>query len=109
MSNLVKHIDESNFEQEVAQSDLPVLVDFWAPWCGPCKMIAPMVEQLAQSYEGRAKVVKIDIQDHPKLAQRFHVRNIPTLMVLKKGEVQGTQVGAVPASAIAQMLDRSLS
>lgn len=108
MNDLVKHINESNFEQEVVQSDLPVLVDFWAPWCGPCKMIAPVIEQLAQTYEGRAKVVKIDVEQFPQLAKRFNVRNIPALMVLKKGEVQASQVGAVPASAIAQMLDKTL-
>lgn len=87
-------LTDDNFEEEVLNSDQPVLVDFWATWCGPCRQIAPIVEDLADEFEGRAKVGKVDVDDNPQTAQQFGVRSIPTLLFFKNGEVQETLVGA---------------
>jgi thioredoxin 1 len=87
-------LTDDNFEDEVLDSDKPVLVDFWATWCGPCRQIAPIVEDLADEFEGRAKVGKVDVDDNPQTAQQFGVRSIPTLLFFKNGEVQETLVGA---------------
>ena len=89
-----------NFAVEVEQSDVPVLVDFWAEWCMPCKMVAPVVEELAQAYKGKLKVGKVDVDAQSDLAARFNVMSIPTLLVFKGGEVVGQRVGAVPRPAI---------
>lgn len=107
MSN-AKEVSSANFQSEVLESDVPVLVDFWAPWCGPCRMIAPMVDQVAINYDGRAKVVKVDIDQNPDIARRYHVRAIPTLLVFKGGNVEGTQVGAATMSGLAKMIDQTL-
>lgn len=107
MSN-AKEVSVANFQQEVLESDVPVLVDFWAPWCGPCRMIAPMVDQVAINYAGRAKVVKVDIDQNQEIAMRYHVRAIPTLLLFKGGQVQGTQVGAVSMGALGQMIEKNL-
>jgi thioredoxin 1 len=87
-------LTDDNFEDEVLNADQPVLVDFWATWCGPCRQIAPIVEDLADEFEGRAKVGKVDVDDNPQTAQQFGVRSIPTLLFFKDGEVQETLVGA---------------
>ena len=97
-------ITEQNFEQEVLRSELPVLVDFWATWCGPCRMVAPVVAQIAEEQEGLIKVGKVDVDEQPGLAVRFGVMSIPTLMVFKNGEAVNTAVGAMPKSAIEELL-----
>ena len=89
-------VNDSNFQAEVLQSDKPVLVDFWAVWCGPCKMIAPTVEELAKEYDGKLKVAKMDVDANPKTAMQFGIRSIPTLLVFKAGQVVEQIVGAVP-------------
>lgn len=108
MSDKITHATDADFDALVLQSDVPVLVDFWAPWCGPCKMIAPFLEQLADEYEGRAKIVKVDVQDHPNLGRRFNARSIPMLLVFKGGQVHGTQIGAVGKPQLAQLIDKAL-
>ena len=97
-----------NFDELVLGSDVPVLVDFTAAWCGPCKQIAPLVDQLADEYEGKAKVTKLDIDESPGIASRFGIRGVPTLLVFKGGEVVGQRVGAAPKSAIAELINRAL-
>jgi len=100
-------ITDSNFE-EIISSDLPVLVDFWAEWCGPCKMIGPVVDELSGEYEGKAIIGKVNVDENPETAQKFMVRSIPTLLILKGGEVVDKQVGAVPKSTLAQKIDAQL-
>lgn len=104
----VQEFNDLNFDQEVLKSDLPVLVDFSATWCGPCKAIAPLVGQLADEYAGKIKVGTIDIDDSPGVAQRFGIRGVPTLYVFKGGEVVGKMVGAAPKQNIAQLMQRAL-
>ena len=108
MSDNVIHATDSDFTQQVLESDVPVLVDFWAPWCGPCRMIAPALDQLAGEYAGKAKVVKVDIDQNQATALKYHVRSIPMLLVFKDGQVQGTQVGAVGKPQLAQLIDQVL-
>ncbi len=98
-------ITDENFESEVLKSDLPVLIDFWAAWCGPCRMIAPLVEELAGEYEGKVKIGKLDVDNNQQTAIKYGVRSIPTLLVFKNGEVKNTIIGAVPKSQISQKLD----
>lgn len=100
-------VTDATFEREVVQSKLPVLVDFWAPWCSPCRMIGPVVEQMAQRYAGRAKVVKVNVDDNPRIAQQFQIMSIPTLMVFKNGAAIKRQVGANPA-VIPNMIEEAL-
>jgi thioredoxin 1 len=96
-------INDANFD-EIINSDKPVLVDFWAEWCGPCKMIGPVVEELAGDYEGRAVVGKLNVDENPTVTARFGVRSIPTLLVFKGGQIVDKQIGAVPKSVLAQKL-----
>ena len=103
MSKTVE-ITDANFEQIIA-SDKPVLVDFWAEWCGPCKMIGPVVEELASEYEGKAVIGKVDVDSNPAVSAKFGIRSIPTLLVFKGGEVVDKQIGAVPKSVLSQKLD----
>ena len=102
-------VTDSTFEQEVLQSKQPVLVDFWAVWCGPCKAVAPIVEELAGEYEGQLKVMKLDVDDNPRTAVAYGVQSIPTLLVFKDGEVAKRLVGAKPKSALLQELSEFLS
>ena len=108
MSEHVIHATDADFDAAVLASDEPVLVDFWAPWCGPCKMIAPALDELAESYAGRAKVVKVDIDQNRSTAMKYHVRSIPMLLLFKGGQVQATQVGAVGKPQLAKMIDQAL-
>ncbi|MBS9522577.1 thioredoxin [Litoribacter ruber] len=100
-------ITDANFE-EVIKSEQPILVDFWAEWCGPCKMIGPVVEEIAGEYEGKAVVGKVDVDSNPNVAAKFGIRSIPTLLFFKNGEIVDKQVGAVPKTVLAQKLDAQM-
>lgn len=101
-------LTDENFEAEALKSDKPVLVDFWAEWCGPCKMIAPAIVELASEYEGKAKIAKLDVDSNQITAGKFNIRSIPTLMIFKDGRVVDQIVGAVPKSRIKEKLDAAL-
>ena len=101
----VNEVTDGNFQAEVIESDQPVLVDFWAPWCGPCRMIAPMVEELAGEYRGSVKIGKVNIDDAQRLAQEYGVSSIPTLMIFKGGQVVERFVGVQPKNRLQQALD----
>jgi len=105
----VLEVSDLNFEAEVLKSSTPVLIDFWAPWCGPCKAIAPVVEQLAGEYEGRLKVVKMNVDDNPQTPSRYGVRGIPNLLVIKGGQVADQIVGAVPKAHLVKAIDSALA
>ncbi len=105
-SNDVVTLADGSFEQEVLKSDTPVLVDFWAAWCGPCKAIAPAVEEIAREYKGKVKVGKLDIDSHQKVPQQYGIRSIPTLLVFKGGKVVDTIVGAVPKTKLVEALKK---
>ncbi|KUM05420.1 thioredoxin [Chromobacterium sp. F49] len=108
MSDLIHHVSDNSFEQEVLQSDLPVLVDYWAEWCGPCKMIAPILDEVSKEYEGRLKVAKLDIDQNQATPPKFGIRGIPTLMIFKGGQVVSTKVGALTKSQLTAFVDSNI-
>lgn len=101
-------VSDASFEADVLKSDLPVVVDFWAEWCGPCKQIGPSLEELATELEGKVKIVKVNIDDNPNAPSRYGVRGIPTLLVFKNGAVASSKVGAAPKSALKHWIEQSL-
>ena len=107
-SNSISHLTDETFEEEVLQSNLPVLVDYWAEWCGPCKMIAPILDSLTDEYEGKLKISKLNIDDNQKTPQKYGVRGIPTLMIFKNGNVEATKVGALSKSQLTAFIDSNL-
>jgi len=102
-------ITDANFEELVLKSDKPVLVDFWAEWCGPCRVVGPIVEELSIDYDGKAVVGKVDVDSNPEISMKFGIRNIPTLLVFKNGQVVDKQVGAVAKNVLAKKLDAQLA
>ena len=109
MSDAVKEFTDSNFEAEVVNSDTPVLVDFWAVWCMPCKMVAPVVAEIAKEYEGKLKVGKLDVDHNPAIAQKYGIRSIPSLLIFKNGEVAQMVIGAVPKPQIVAKVEGVLN
>ena len=108
MSERIIHVTDDSFEQEVLQSSDPILVDYWADWCGPCKMIAPVLDDIAEEYAGKIRVAKLNIDENPDTPPRYGIRGIPTLMLFKDGEVEATKVGAVSKSQLTAFIDSNL-
>ena len=106
MSEHISAVTDATFENDVLKSDVPVLVDFWAEWCGPCRMIAPILEQIADEANGRFKVVKLNVDENPETPPKFSIRGIPTLILFKNGQVAGTQVGAVHKAQLSTFIER---
>jgi len=108
MSEQITHLSDDSFEQEVLQSQLPVLVDYWAEWCGPCKMIAPILEEIASEYDGKMTVAKLNIDDNQATPPKYGIRGIPTLMLFKNGNVEATKVGALSKSQLMAFIDSNI-
>ncbi|MGH8452989.1 MAG: thioredoxin TrxA [Nevskiales bacterium] len=108
MSDLISQLTDSSFDQEIRGSAVPVLVDYWAEWCGPCKMIAPILEEVARDYQGKLRVAKLNIDENPQTPPKFGIRGIPTLMLFKGGEPEATKVGALSKSQLTAFLDSHL-
>ena len=108
MSDTVSHLTDETFEEEVLKSNIPVLVDYWAPWCEPCKMIAPILDSLSAEYAGKLKISKVNIDDNQKTPQKYSVRGIPTLMIFKNGNVEATKVGALSKYQLTAFIDSIL-
>jgi len=107
-SELIKHTTDATFEADVLQSDKPVLVDYWAEWCGPCKMIAPILDETAKSYDGKLQIAKMNVDDNRDIPAKFGIRGIPTLMLFKNGQLAATKVGAISKAQLTQFLDGHL-
>ena len=108
-SDKIVHVTDASFDQEVLKSSTPVLIDFWAPWCGPCRTISPIIEDLAGEYSGRLKVVKINVDDNPLTPGRYGVRGIPNLLIIKGGQVKEQIIGAVPKVRLVQAVDNAIA
>lgn len=109
MNDAIVQLSDDNFEADVLKSDLPVLVDYWAEWCGPCKMIAPILDDIADEYAGKLKIGKLNVDDNPGTPPKYGIRGIPTLMLFKNGNVEDTKVGALSKSQLTAFLDASLN
>jgi len=107
-SNLIKHISDASFEADVLQSTQPVLVDYWAEWCGPCKMIAPILDEMATAYTGKLQITKMNVDENREIPEKFGIRGIPTLMLFKDGKLAATKVGALSKSQMAAFIDENL-
>ena len=107
-SNLIKHISDASFEADVLQSTQPVLVDYWAEWCGPCKMIAPILDEMATTYNGKLQITKMNVDENREIPGNFGIRGIPTLMLFKDGKLAATKVGALSKSQMAAFIDENL-
>ncbi|MBT6104943.1 thioredoxin TrxA [Porticoccaceae bacterium] len=105
MIDTIVHVTDASFEADVLQSDIPALVDFWAEWCGPCKMIAPILDEIAMEYAGKIKICKVDVDSNPETAAKFNVRGIPTLLILKNGVVEATKVGALSKGQLTEFIE----
>lgn len=108
-SDLIKHVSDSSFESDVLQASLPVVVDFWAEWCGPCKMIAPILDEVATSYQGKVQITKINVDENRDIPAKFGIRGIPTLMVFKGGQLAATKVGAMSKAQLTAFIDQQLA
>jgi len=108
MSDKIVHVTDSSFQSDVLNADKPVLVDYWAEWCGPCKMIAPILAEIADEYDGKLKICKMDIDANQETPPKFNIRGIPTLMLFKNGELEATKVGALSKSQLAAFLDSNI-
>jgi thioredoxin 1 len=108
VSQQIVHVSDSSFEQDVINSNVPVLLDFWAEWCGPCKMIAPILDQIATEYAGKVRVAKMNVDENPKSPMRFNVRSIPMLILFKNGKAEGQMIGAARKADVAAFLDSKL-